>query len=171
MLLLEPGRQSTLSNRYALGTIMPGGKTVATFFFTNMSTIFPIFMPSSLLSEVYAWAECSPYLPENTGHGLVFPKRFVLKTNVPPCELTGMSSSVEALRLAGVNLLLTQVEDEPGGVSKSAEQTHSAWMCLPSVGSWCLQRFHRLAEPTLGSASGAADPTLGSLTVIVLNAS
>lgn len=70
------------------------------------------FSPDALLGDVYDWAEVAAHLPENAEKGLEVPRRFVLKTCFPSRGLTEKEQSIEALHLAGTNILLAEVEDE-----------------------------------------------------------
>jgi len=70
------------------------------------------FAPFTTLKDVYAWADCAAYLPENEGRDLVVPDRFVLKTSFPTKDLVEMSSTVEDLQLAGTNIVLAAIEDD-----------------------------------------------------------
>lgn len=70
------------------------------------------FLPTAALAEVYAWAECVAYLPENEGKGMEVPPRFVLKTSFPTAELTDMDRTVEELKLAGSNLMLSELDGD-----------------------------------------------------------
>lgn len=70
------------------------------------------FRPEARLREVYAWAECCGYLPENADRGVDVPLRFVLKTTFPARELTEMEATVQDLQLSGTNILLAQIEDD-----------------------------------------------------------
>lgn len=70
------------------------------------------FPPSATLADVYAWADCVAFLPENEGRGLEVPPRFKLKTSFPPRELTEMGKTIEELQLAGSNILLAGLEDD-----------------------------------------------------------
>lgn len=69
-------------------------------------------MPDSKLAQIYEWAECCAYLPENKDKGLEVPARFMLKTSFPSTNLTEMDKTVQELQLAGSNILLAQIEDE-----------------------------------------------------------
>mmetsp|Transcript_19068 Transcript_19068/g.44840 ORF Transcript_19068/g.44840 Transcript_19068/m.44840 type:complete len:466 (-) Transcript_19068:283-1680(-) len=70
------------------------------------------FAPSATLADVYAWAECVAYLPEHQGRGLEVPARFMLKMSFPSKDLTEMDSTIEALQLAGTNILLAAIDDD-----------------------------------------------------------
>mmetsp|Transcript_71647 Transcript_71647/g.126493 ORF Transcript_71647/g.126493 Transcript_71647/m.126493 type:complete len:458 (-) Transcript_71647:196-1569(-) len=70
------------------------------------------FLPSATLADVYAWADCAAYLPENLGKDLDIPQQFVLKTSFPTAELKEMDRTVEELKLAGSNILLAAIEDD-----------------------------------------------------------
>jgi len=70
------------------------------------------FLPGSTLQEVYDWAECVAFLPENADKGMEIPERFVLKTSFPVQELTQMNSTVDDLKLGGTNILLAAIEDD-----------------------------------------------------------
>jgi len=70
------------------------------------------FQPEATLADVYKWAECAAYLPENKDRGLEVPDHFMLKTSFPSKELTEMSSTIEELQLAGTNILLAAIEDD-----------------------------------------------------------
>jgi len=70
------------------------------------------FKPSATLAEVYAWAEVVAHLPENEGKGLEIPARFLLKTSFPSRDLVEKDQSIEALQLAGSNILLAEIEDD-----------------------------------------------------------
>lgn len=70
------------------------------------------FRPDATLADVYAWAGCAAYLPENEGKGLEIPARFILKTSFPSRELTEMERTIKDLELAGTNILLAEVEDD-----------------------------------------------------------
>mmetsp|Transcript_29280 Transcript_29280/g.53973 ORF Transcript_29280/g.53973 Transcript_29280/m.53973 type:complete len:430 (-) Transcript_29280:174-1463(-) len=69
------------------------------------------FHASATLADVYAWADCSAYLPENARRGLEIPARFMLKTRIPANELTEMERSIEDLHLVGSMILLSEIED------------------------------------------------------------
>jgi len=70
------------------------------------------FLPTATLEEVYQWAELVPFLPENEGKQLLVPDRFVLKSNFPSRDLVEKEQTVEALKLAGTNILLAAIEDD-----------------------------------------------------------
>uniref|UniRef100_A0A7S4W5Z3 UBX domain-containing protein n=1 Tax=Alexandrium monilatum TaxID=311494 RepID=A0A7S4W5Z3_9DINO len=70
------------------------------------------FPPTATLADVYAWAECAAYLPENEGKGLEVPHRFMLKMSFPSKDLTEMDRSIGELQLAGTNILLAALEDD-----------------------------------------------------------
>jgi len=70
------------------------------------------FLITDTLADVYAWADCVAYLPENAGKGIEIPQRFVLKTSFPVQELSEMDRTVDELKLAGSNILLAEVEDD-----------------------------------------------------------
>lgn len=70
------------------------------------------FASTTTLADIYAWAECLPFLPENEGKGLQVPDRFMLKTSFPSKDLSEMSATIEDLQLSGTNILLTALEDD-----------------------------------------------------------
>uniref|UniRef100_A0A7S0ZX47 UBX domain-containing protein n=1 Tax=Noctiluca scintillans TaxID=2966 RepID=A0A7S0ZX47_NOCSC len=70
------------------------------------------FHPTDKLADVYAWADCASFLPENDGRKLDIPARFVLKTSFPSTELTSMDSTVAELELAGTIILLIEAEED-----------------------------------------------------------
>jgi len=70
------------------------------------------FLPTAGLADVYAWAECVAYLPENEGKGIEVPARFVLKTSFPTAELRDMNRTVEELKLAGSNIMLSELDGD-----------------------------------------------------------
>eukprot|EP00931_Biecheleriopsis_adriatica_P053230 TRINITY_DN3112_c0_g2_i1.p1 TRINITY_DN3112_c0_g2~~TRINITY_DN3112_c0_g2_i1.p1 ORF type:complete len:471 (+),score=103.74 TRINITY_DN3112_c0_g2_i1:106-1518(+) len=70
------------------------------------------FLTTDTLADVYAWADCVAYLPENAGKGIEIPQRFVLKTSFPVQELTEMDRTVDELKLSGSNILLAEIEDD-----------------------------------------------------------
>jgi len=70
------------------------------------------FPKSATLTDVYAWANCAAYLPENEGRDLVVPDQFLLKTSFPTKDLVEMSSTIEDLQLAGTNIVLAAIEDD-----------------------------------------------------------
>lgn len=70
------------------------------------------FVNEATLADVYAWADCLPYLPENTDKGLVVPDRFMLKTTFPARDLTEMDRSIQELQLNGAMVLLAEIEDD-----------------------------------------------------------
>jgi FAS-associated factor 2 len=70
------------------------------------------FLTSATLKDVYAWADCAAYLPENEGRDLVVPDRFLLKTSFPTKDLVEMNNTVEDLQLAGTNIVLAAIEDD-----------------------------------------------------------
>jgi len=70
------------------------------------------FLPSATLADVYAWADCAAFLPENASKELEIPLKFTLKTGFPAAELTEMDRTVEELKLAGSNILLAELEDD-----------------------------------------------------------
>jgi len=70
------------------------------------------FLISATLTDVYAWADCAAYLPENEGKNLVVPDRFLLKTSFPTKDLVEMDSTVQDLQLAGTNIVLAAIEDD-----------------------------------------------------------
>lgn len=70
------------------------------------------FLATATLADVYAWADCVAYLPENEGKGLEVPNRFILKTSFPTNDLTDMASTIEQLQLAGTNIVLAAIEDD-----------------------------------------------------------
>ena len=70
------------------------------------------FEPTAKLQEVYDWASCVAYLPENLDKGIDIPERFVLKTSFPVHELIEMERTVEELKLSGTNILLAAIEDD-----------------------------------------------------------
>lgn len=69
------------------------------------------FKPTATLEEVYNWANCVGYLPENAGKGLVVPYRFKLKTTFPSRELTEREKTIEELQLSGSNIVLESLDD------------------------------------------------------------
>jgi len=69
------------------------------------------FMPNSTLADVYTWADCVAYLPENLGK-FEIPRRFMLKLSFPSKDLTEMTSTIEELQLSGTNILLAQIDDD-----------------------------------------------------------
>jgi len=71
------------------------------------------FRPDTTLAEVYTWAECCQYLPENQGKGIEIPPRFVLKQAFPSKDLTEMERSVQELQLSGASILLMEIEGPP----------------------------------------------------------
>lgn len=64
------------------------------------------------LADVYAWAECVAFLPENEDRGLEVPPRFMLKTSFPSKDLVEREKSIGELQLAGTQLLLAEIEDD-----------------------------------------------------------
>lgn len=70
------------------------------------------FRPDATLADVYAWAECVPYLPENEDRGLEVPPRFMLKTSFPSKDLVEQERTIEELQLGGSQILLAEIEDE-----------------------------------------------------------
>jgi len=70
------------------------------------------FASTTTLADIYVWAECLPFLPENEGKGLQVPDRFMLKTSFPSKDLVEMSATIEELQLSGTNILLTALEDD-----------------------------------------------------------
>lgn len=70
------------------------------------------FSPTATLADVYTWADCAAYLPENEGKGLEVPNQFTLRTSFPSNDLTEMESTIADLQLASTNILLTEIEDE-----------------------------------------------------------
>jgi len=70
------------------------------------------FASTTTLADIYAWAECLPFLPENEGKGLQVADRFMLKTSFPSKDLVEMSATIEELQLSGTNILLTALEDD-----------------------------------------------------------
>ena len=52
------------------------------------------FEPSATLEEVYEWAQCAGFLPENADKGIEVPERFVLKTSFPVQELNEMNRNM-----------------------------------------------------------------------------
>lgn len=69
------------------------------------------FCSTGTLAEVYAWAECVAYLPENVGKFEV-PQRFMLKLSFPSKDLTEMTSTIEELQLSGSNILLAPIDED-----------------------------------------------------------
>lgn len=70
------------------------------------------FRPDTTLSEIYAFAEVCAYVPANQEKKLEIPSRFLLKTSFPSQVLEEMDRTIEDLKLAGSNMLLTEVEDD-----------------------------------------------------------
>jgi len=70
------------------------------------------FASSATLADIYAWAECLQFLPENEGKGLQVPDRIMLKTSFPSKDLVEMSATIEELQLSGTSILLTALEDD-----------------------------------------------------------
>lgn len=70
------------------------------------------FRSTATLADVYTWADCVAYLPENQGKTLDIPHRFKLKTSFPSRDLTEMDKTIEELQLAGTNILLEKIEDD-----------------------------------------------------------
>jgi len=70
------------------------------------------FAADATLADVYKWADCLPFLPENQDKGLVVPERFMLKTSFPSRELTEMDRTILELELAGAMVLLAEIEDD-----------------------------------------------------------
>lgn len=70
------------------------------------------FISAATLGDVYEWAECLPYMPENAEKGLVVPERFMLKTSFPSRNLTEMDRSIQELQLSGTMVLLAEIEDD-----------------------------------------------------------
>jgi len=64
------------------------------------------------LTDVYAWADCIAFLPENDGKGLIVPERFMLKTSFPSKNLSEMGASIQELQLSGAMVNLTEIEDD-----------------------------------------------------------
>lgn len=70
------------------------------------------FEPTATLQEVYDWASCVAFLPENSDKGIEIPERFVLKTSFPARDLDEMDRTVDELKLSGTNILLAAIEDD-----------------------------------------------------------
>lgn len=70
------------------------------------------FEPTATLQEVYDWASCVAFLPENSDKGIEIPERFVLKTSFPARYLDEMDRTVDELKLSGTNILLAAIEDD-----------------------------------------------------------
>jgi len=70
------------------------------------------FLPTALLADVYAWADCVAYLPENEGKNLEIPERFALKTSFPTRELSEKEKTIEELQMGGTMILLSAIEDD-----------------------------------------------------------
>eukprot|EP00440_Ansanella_granifera_P018423 gb/GFBE01020008.1/.p1 GENE.gb/GFBE01020008.1/~~gb/GFBE01020008.1/.p1 ORF type:complete len:473 (+),score=112.31 gb/GFBE01020008.1/:1-1419(+) len=70
------------------------------------------FCATDTLADVYGWADCLAFLPENEGKGIEIPPRFVLKTSFPVQELVEKSRTVDDLKLAGTQILLAELEDD-----------------------------------------------------------
>lgn len=70
------------------------------------------FLPTALLADVYAWADCVAYLPENEGKQLEIPERFTLKTSFPSKVLSEKEKTIEELQMGGTMILLAALEDD-----------------------------------------------------------
>lgn len=70
------------------------------------------FRPNQTLADVYTWAECVAFLPENKDRGLEVPPRFLLKTSFPSRDLVERERTIEELQLSGTQLLLAEIEDD-----------------------------------------------------------
>jgi FAS-associated factor 2 len=74
------------------------------------------FSPNATLEDVYLWAECAAYLPENIGLELQIPPKFSLRTSFPPRDFARdgeeVRQSLQDLQLVGGTLLLVEIEDD-----------------------------------------------------------
>eukprot|EP00930_Biecheleria_cincta_P093743 TRINITY_DN8427_c0_g1_i2.p1 TRINITY_DN8427_c0_g1~~TRINITY_DN8427_c0_g1_i2.p1 ORF type:complete len:468 (-),score=113.46 TRINITY_DN8427_c0_g1_i2:171-1574(-) len=113
---IESRRQSLQAKRQtaaaALPTPGPDCKASISLRLPTGQRVQRKFLPTAVLADVYAWADCVAYLPEQEGKAIEVPARFVLKTSFPTAELKDMERTVEELKLAGSNIMLAEIEDE-----------------------------------------------------------